>query len=140
MSDADHASQPETESAGPDTGGGDAAGRAGTKGRRRKAGDGIRQGLGFLSAFKDALEETIQEARDRGDLSGERAREVMKEALDKAHAAGERARERLDFAPQGDVDAVSDALDGLVARVRRLEEHAFGAAQDAAAGPDDGAA
>jgi polyhydroxyalkanoate synthesis regulator phasin len=137
MSDAEHASQAETESAGPEAGGGDHAGDAGTKGGRRKVGAGIRQGLGFLSAFKDALEETIQEARDRGDLSGERAKEVMKEALDKAQAAGERARERLDFAPQGDLEEVRDALDGLLARVRRLEEQAFGATQDAAARPDD---
>jgi polyhydroxyalkanoate synthesis regulator phasin len=137
MSDAEHASQSDTESAGPEAGGGD-SGAAGATGGRRKVGDGIRQGLGFLSAFKDALEETIQEARDRGDLSSERAKEVMKEALDKAQAAGERARERLDFAPQADVDAVGDALDELLSRVRRLEEHAFGAAQDDSGTPDDG--
>lgn len=137
MSEAEHASQSETESAEP--AGGEDAGGASARGGRRKVGDGIRQGLGFLSAFKDALEETIQEARERGDLSGERAKEVMKEALDKAQAAGERARERLDFAPQSEVDAVGDALEGLLARVRRLEEHAFGAAQDAPAAADEGA-
>ena len=49
--------------------------------------DGIKQGIGVLSAFRDALEETIQEARDRGDLSADRAKGVMKEALDRAQAA-----------------------------------------------------
>ncbi|MSR19466.1 MAG: hypothetical protein EXR91_00595 [Gemmatimonadetes bacterium] len=38
----------------------------GGRGSRQKMGDGIKQGLGVLSAFKDALEETIQEARERG--------------------------------------------------------------------------
>ncbi len=41
----------------------------GGRGSRQKMGDGIKQGLGVLSAFKDALEETIQEAGERGDLS-----------------------------------------------------------------------
>ena len=136
MSDAEHASQAETESAGPEAGGGDHAGDAGTKGGRRKVGAGIRQGLGFLSAFKDALEETIQEARDRGDLSGERAKEVMKEALDKAQAAGERARDRLDFATHSDMDAVRGELEGLRARLARLEENVFGAPTDDETDPE----
>lgn len=39
------------------------------KSAREQVSDGIRQGIGVLSAFKDALEETINEARERGDLS-----------------------------------------------------------------------
>ena len=59
----------------------------GRTGARQKMGEGIKQGIGVLSALKEALEETIQEARERGDLSTGRAKEVMKEALGKAQAA-----------------------------------------------------
>jgi polyhydroxyalkanoate synthesis regulator phasin len=91
------------------------------RGAREKVGDGIRQGIGVLSAFKDALEETIQEARERGDLSTDRAKEVMKGALGRAQAAASGAKERLDFAQQGDVDALGEALDRLTERVSALE-------------------
>ena len=33
------------------------------KGAKEKVSDGIKQGIGVLSAFKEALEETIQEAK-----------------------------------------------------------------------------
>jgi polyhydroxyalkanoate synthesis regulator phasin len=91
------------------------------RGAREKVGDGIRQGIGVLSAFKDALEETIQEARERGDLSTDRAKEVMKGALGRAQAAASGAKERLDFAQQGDVDALREAMDRLMERVSALE-------------------
>jgi polyhydroxyalkanoate synthesis regulator phasin len=98
----------------------------GRKSTRKKMGEGIKHGVGFLSAFKDALEETIQEARDRGDLSAERAKEAVKEALDKAQAAGERARDRLDFAHQADVDTIQRVVESIRERVSKLEESVFG--------------
>ena len=103
-----------------------------SKSTRGKMGDGIKQGIGVLSAFKDALEETIQEARDRGDLSTDRAKEVMKEALDKAQSAGERARDRLDFAHQADVDTLMGAMKSVGDRVKELEESVFGSSKDEA--------
>ena len=105
---------------GAEAGGGDA------NDPRKRMGDGIRQGLGVLTAFKDALEETIQEARDRGDLSADRAKEVMKETLEKAQTAAEDAKGRLDFATQADIDA---AVDSIRERVSALEEKVFGAAK-----------
>jgi len=93
------------------------------KSAREKVSDGIKQGIGVLSAFKDALEETINEARERGDLSPDRAREVMKSALHKAQEAAEGARERLDFVSQKEFDE-------LVARVAALEERLKGAAPE----------
>lgn len=105
----------------------------GPKGRGGRMGDGIRQGIGVLSAFKDALEETIQEARDRGDLSADRAKEVMKEALDRAQSAAEDAKGKLDFARQAEFDAARSELDtlkasfeALRARVNTLEQSVFG--------------
>lgn len=123
-----------------DTGDSTAGDEAGQ--RRKSVGDGIKEGLGVLSAFKDALEETIQEARERGDLSSERAREVMKETLGKAQSAAEGARGKLDFATQADLEAVLDAVDGMKDRLSALEQSVFGAskgdgAEEAGAGSDD---
>jgi polyhydroxyalkanoate synthesis regulator phasin len=89
-------------------------------------GDGIKSGLGVLSAFRDALEETIQEARDRGDLSAERAKEAVKEALNRAQQAASDARERLDFAQQTEFDALVEAVASLRRRVEALEQASSG--------------
>jgi polyhydroxyalkanoate synthesis regulator phasin len=105
--------------------------------RSQRFGDGVKQGIGVLSAFKDALEETIQEARDRGDLSAERAREVMKGALDRAQTAAEGARGRLDFVQQAQMDDVRAVLEALSTRVTELERAVFGdAAVESTGGPE----
>lgn len=101
-----------------------------SRSRRARMGDGIRQGIGVLSAFKEALEETIQEARDRGDLSAERAKEVMKEALDRAQSAAEDAKEKLDFAHQSELDAMRASFDTLQIRVSALEQAVFGSDEE----------
>ena len=101
--------------------------------RSGRMGDGIRQGIGVLNAFKDALEETIQEARERGDLSTDRAKEVMKETLEKAQTAAGEAKDKLDFANQAEVEAVRGAIDSIQERVSALEARVFGAAVDAGA-------
>ena len=93
----------------------------GRKKAREKMGDGIRQGIGVLSALKEALEETINEARERGDLSTERAKEVMKDALGRAQAAAADARERLDFAHQSELEALRETVEDLRRRVAALE-------------------
>jgi len=87
------------------------------KSTRDKVSDGIKQGIGVLSAFKDALEETITEARERGDLSPERAKEVMRSALHKAQEAAGEARERLDFVSQKEFDALAARVAALEARL-----------------------
>jgi polyhydroxyalkanoate synthesis regulator phasin len=92
------------------------------KGARAKVSDGIKQGIGVLSAFKDALEETINEARERGDLSAERAKEVMKDALSRAQEAAGGAKERLDFVTQREFDALGDVVEGIRGRVAALED------------------
>ncbi len=91
------------------------------KGAKNKVSDGIKQGIGVLSAFKEALEETIQETKERGDLPTERAREIMKSALEKAHAVAEDARERLDFATQNELDSLKGTVDTIKERVSALE-------------------
>ncbi|MGE0159269.1 MAG: hypothetical protein AB7T31_07630 [Gemmatimonadales bacterium] len=91
------------------------------RGTRRRMSDGIKQGIGVLTAFKDAIEETIQEARERGDLSTERAKGVMKDALDRAQSAASGAKEKLDFVHQAELDALRAEMEALRNRVELLE-------------------
>lgn len=93
---------------------------------RAKVSDGIKQGIGVLSAFKDALEETIQEARDRGDLSTERAKEVMKDALHKAQNVAEGAKDHLDLVTQKEFDSLRDAVEVIKEKVSALEANLRG--------------
>jgi polyhydroxyalkanoate synthesis regulator phasin len=93
------------------------------KSAKDKVSDGIKQGIGVLSAFKEALEETINEARERGDLSTDRAKAVMKDALDKAHTAAEGAKEKLDLVHQKEFEGLRDAVDAVKERVSALEAH-----------------
>jgi len=99
--------------------------------------DGIKQGIGVLSAFKEAIEETIQDARDRGDLSTDRAKGVMKEALGRAQAAASGAREKLDFVNQTELEAVRAELGALRNRVEMLEQRLAGPAEPAKEPPED---
>ena len=87
---------------------------SGPRGARERVSDGFQRGLGVLSAFKEALEQTISEARERGDLSVDRARDAMKTAVDRAREATSDAKERFDFVSTAEFDA-------LVKRVRALE-------------------
>jgi polyhydroxyalkanoate synthesis regulator phasin len=93
------------------------------RGAREKVSDGIKQGIGVLSAFKEALEETIQEAKEKGDLSTDRARELLKEALEKAQSVAEDAKDRLDFVTQKEFDGLGGVVDVIKQRVAALENH-----------------
>ena len=68
--------------------------------KRPGIGEGIRTGIGVLTAFREAVEETLQEAVDRGDLKPERAKQALTDALSKAQGA-----------VGGAVGAVGDRLD-----------------------------
>jgi polyhydroxyalkanoate synthesis regulator phasin len=97
-------------------------------------GDGLRAGLGILTAFKDAIEETFQEAVERGDLAPERARQAMKDAAQRLQTGFDEARERLDMVPRADFDRLRAELEALRARVERMERSSPpGGAEDAPA-------
>lgn len=83
------------------------------QGKREGFSEGVRQGLGVLSAFKEAIEETLSEVRERGDLSPERARAAMKDALHRAQAVAGEARERVDFVGRKEFDALKERVDEL---------------------------
>lgn len=98
------------------------------KERRNQMGDdvreGIRAGLGILSALKDAIEETVEDMLDRGELSQERAREAVRTTMDRAQEAFEDARSRFDFVLRSELDDALDDVRELRRRVERLEARA----------------
>lgn len=91
-----------------------------------RLGDGIRTGLGVLNAFRDAVQETLQEAVERGDLSPERARQAMQGAAQRLQAAMDDTRERLEFVSRREHEDLRREVEALRARVERLEGGAGG--------------
>ena len=87
---------------------------------RPTIGGGIRSGIGILSAFRDAIEETIQDAVDRNDLRPERAREAMGTALERMQGAFDEMRERVDVVPRKEFDALRAEVEELRRRVEQL--------------------
>ncbi|MBW3572233.1 MAG: hypothetical protein KY467_14120 [Gemmatimonadetes bacterium] len=101
--------------------GGPASGQPEGGRRIPSLGEGLRSGIGVLTAFKEAIEETIQEAGSRGDLSPERAKHFLGDALHRAQDAVGDVRERLDFVPRREFEAVLRELEELQRRVDALE-------------------
>lgn len=105
---------------------GDDAAEDASKTRQERVSDGIRQGMSVLNAMKDAIEETIKEAKERGDLSQERAKEVMKSGLAKAQKSMESAREAFEFVSQNDFEELRTKVDELKARLLNVERKVGG--------------
>lgn len=82
--------------------------------------EGIRTGMGMLMAFKEALEETVEEALQRGDLSQERAREVMNDAGARLQQVVEETRERFDMVPRREFDELKREVEELRSRLDRM--------------------
>ena len=82
---------------------------------------GIRQGMSLLGAMRDAIEETLNEARERGDLSPERAKDVIRSTLERAQTRADEARVAFDFVKQKEFDGLEAAVDGLRERLRSVE-------------------
>jgi polyhydroxyalkanoate synthesis regulator phasin len=84
-------------------------------------GEGIRTGIGILSAFKEAFEQTLDEAVERGEFTPERARQAMREAADRIQLGLDGARERLDFVSRREYEDLRDEISRLRDRIDRLE-------------------
>jgi polyhydroxyalkanoate synthesis regulator phasin len=78
----------------------------------------------MLSAMKDAIEETLKEAKERGDLSPERAKEVMRSTLEKAQEKAGEARDALDFVKQKEFDLLKKVVERVELRVAEIERDA----------------
>ena len=94
--------------------------------------DAGREGLGILSTLKEALDEAIAEARDKGGMSADRAREAVRGAVSRAKDAAGEARERLDLVTHQDLAELRASLDELKVRLENLERRT---SQDPMAGP-----
>lgn len=93
--------------------------------RRTSVGRSLDRGLGALEALREAFTESVEEARERGDLTTDRARELLNRSFERAREA---ARSGGDDAPvepppaEGRTDAVSRAeFEELLRRIERVE-------------------
>jgi polyhydroxyalkanoate synthesis regulator phasin len=98
--------------------------------------DGVRAVTGVLGALKDAIEETFDELRERGDISPERAREAARSTVKKAQEAVDDVRGRLDFVSRREFDDLRAEVEAL--RLR-LDAHTRARAAAADEGAPDGA-
>lgn len=96
--------------------------------KRPGIGEGIRTGIGMLAAFKEAVEETLQEAIDRGDLTQERARATLRDTMGRVQESLDDARERFDVASRRELDELRAEVRALRDRVDRLENGGDGGA------------
>ena len=83
--------------------------------------EGVRAVTGILAALKDAIEETIDDIKVRGDLDPNRAKQAAKDTMNRAQTAFDEMRERVDFVPRKEFDALRAEVDALRARVAALE-------------------
>src|SRR5690625_4073360 len=93
---------------------------------RDAAREWVRATTGILSAFKEAIDETIDEMRERGDLAPERAKEAVRKTMRKAQEAVGETRERLDFVPRREFEALQEEVAELRRRLSELEGRAGG--------------
>jgi polyhydroxyalkanoate synthesis regulator phasin len=89
--------------------------------RRLSIGEGIRSGVGVLTAFKEAIEESIQEANARGDLSPDRAKQFLGDALHRAQETVGEVRERLEWVPRKEFEALQAEVAELRGRLDGLQ-------------------
>jgi len=106
--------------------------------------DGIRSGIGMLIAMKEALEETIADLRERGELSPERAKETIRTTMSRAQEKAEEfvadTRERLDFVPRKEFDELRAEVERLRAKLAdRLGDGSAARVETGAEIPVDGA-
>src|SRR5687767_2396610 len=94
--------------------------------------EGVRAVTGILAALKDAIEETIDDIKVRGDVNPDRAKQAAKETMHKAQDAFDDMRERIDFVPRKELDALRAEIDALRGRVSALETKHAGPHGDAA--------
>jgi len=92
--------------------------------KRTDPGDAFREGVravtGILGALRDAVEQTFDDLREKGDLSPERAREAARDTMRRAQEAVDEVRERLEFVPRREFEE----LRAEVAALRQeLEAH-----------------
>lgn len=104
-------------------------------------GEGLRAGIGILTAFKEAVEETFQEAVNRGDMKPDRASAAVQDAMRRAQEAFGDVRERLDVVPRKEFDELRAELEAVRVEMAELRARmgtmeSSGADRERGSGPD----
>ena len=89
--------------------------------------EGVRAVTGMLAALKDAIDETINDIKVRGDLDPTRAKQAAKDTMSRAQEAFDDMKERVDFVPRKEYDALRAEVEALRARVAAIETKHAGA-------------
>ena len=85
--------------------------------------EGVRAVAGVLGALRDAVEQTFEELKEKGDLSPERAKEAARETMRRAQEAAETVRDRLEFVPRREFDELKAQVEALKAEVEAHRAH-----------------
>lgn len=101
-------------------------------------GDGIRTGLGVLGAFKDAIEETLQEAVDRGDLTPDRAKQAMRDAGQRLQSVFDETRGRFEPVSRREYDELRAEVQALRERLEGHESRVHSTPDTPRGSPDPG--
>lgn len=88
---------------------------------RDAAREWVRATTGILSAFKEAIEETIDDMRERGEVAPDRAKETVRSTMRRAQKKVDETRERFDFAPRRELEDLRAEVAELRRRVADLE-------------------
>lgn len=91
--------------------------------RRTPVGRSLDRGLGALEALRQAFGESVEEARERGDLTTDRAKELLNRTFDRAREAARGVDAPDDETPrEGGSGAVTrEEFEGLLRRLERVE-------------------
>ena len=96
--------------------------------KRTDPGDAFREGVravtGILGALRDAVEQTFDDLREKGDLSPERAKEAARETMRRAQEAVDEVRERLEFVPRRDFEELRLEVANLREELHAHQAHA----------------
>lgn len=82
--------------------------------------EGVRAITGVLGALREAVEQTFDELKEKGDLSPERAKEAARDTMRRAQDAVEQVRERLEFVPRREFEELKAQVEALR---QELEQH-----------------
>jgi polyhydroxyalkanoate synthesis regulator phasin len=83
--------------------------------------EGIRTAMGLLGALRDELEESLEDLKQKGEFSPDKAKEAVRNAMGRAQETMDGAKERLDFATRRDVESLREEFAELRRRVADLE-------------------
>lgn len=92
--------------------------------KRKDPGDAVREGvrsvIGILGALKDAVEETFEELRTRGEAAPDEGGDAAESTFKAAQDVVEDVRERLDFVTRRDFEALQRQVAELSKRMDAL--------------------